>query len=116
MSRIRDIARMAHEANKLYCEKIGDDSQPHWTDAPDGQKDSIAKGVCFLMNNPDAKPSDSHESWLSYKEANGWKYGPVKDTEKKEHPCFVPFDELPDEQQIKDILFVKLVRALLQVF
>ena len=26
-----------------------------------------------------------------------------------EHPCFVPYDQLPKEQQVKDALFVAVV-------
>jgi hypothetical protein len=44
--------------------------------------------------------------------ADGWKYGPVKYPEKKEHPCMVPFAELPKEQQLKDALFRHIVPAL----
>ena len=52
----------------------------------------------------------SHESWLAEKRATGWKYGPVKDPEKKEHPCCVPYAELPAAQQAKDRLFTGTVR------
>ena len=69
-------------------------------------------GVMFHVTNPDAGASASHENWLMEKEADGWKYGAVKDTEKKEHPCFVPYGELPREQQVKDALFISVVRAL----
>lgn len=44
--------------------------------------------------------------------ADGWEYGPVKDPEAKEHPCLVPFSDLPREQQAKDFLFRAVVRAL----
>jgi len=43
---------------------------------------------------------------------DGWKHGPVKDPEKKEHPCLIPYDELPKEQQVKDHLFIGVVKAL----
>ena len=42
----------------------------------------------------------------------GWQYGPLKDADLKEHPCIVPFDELPPEQQAKDHLFKAIVDAL----
>ena len=35
------------------------------------------------------------------KQADGWSYGPVKDVEKKEHPCMVTFDELAKADQVK---------------
>ena len=40
--------------------------------------------------------------------------GPVKDPEKKEHPCFLPYDELPLSQRIKDYLFTAVVEAALK--
>jgi hypothetical protein len=42
---------------------------------------------------------------------DGWKYGPVKDPEKKEHPCLVSFSELPKEQQAKDFIFRAIVHC-----
>jgi len=112
MSDVNNIARVCHEANKAYCETIGDMSQVHWDDAPAWQRDSAVAGVEFCLANPDASASANHESWLAVKEADGWKYGPVKDVDKKEHPCYVPYDELPAPQQKKDALFKAVVAAL----
>jgi hypothetical protein len=106
------IAEMCHEVNRLYCQTLGDFSQPKWIDAPGWQKESAINGVKHAIENPDAPPSASHDSWLAEKKAAGWKYGPVKNPEKKEHPCFVPYDELPEEQKRKDALFLAVVRAL----
>jgi hypothetical protein len=107
-----DIARVCHEVNRGYCAALGDTSQVPWEEAPDWQRQSAIKGVEFNLANPDAPPSHSHDSWLAEKRATGWKYGPVKDAEKKEHPCFVPYEELPAEQKAKDYLFKATVRAL----
>lgn len=109
-----DVAQVAHEMNKAYCESIGDNSQPNWPDAPDWQKSSAVKGVEFHLNNPEASPSASHDSWLKQKTEEGWKYGEVKDPEKKEHPCYVPYDQLPVEQRSKDYLFKQTVHSLRQ--
>lgn len=103
---------VCHEANRAYCRAIGDNSQPSWDDAPEWQKKSAVEGVRFCRENPDAPPSANHDSWLKVKEADGWKYGAVKDADKKEHPCFVPYDQLPVEQQRKDALFKAIVAAL----
>jgi hypothetical protein len=43
---------------------------------------------------------------------NGWKYGKEKDPEKKEHPCLVPYYELPSEQKVKDHLFKHMVETI----
>lgn len=106
------IARVCHAANKALCEELGDTSQVPWDEAPEWQRESAVVGVTFNLANPDAPASASHDSWLKQKRDDGWKFGPVKDAEKKEHPCFVPYEELPPEQQAKDHLFKAVVAAL----
>jgi hypothetical protein len=106
------IARVCHEANRAICDAFGDRSQVQWDAAPQWQRESAVKGVQFNLENPDAPPSASHESWVTEKFATGWKYGPVKDPAKKEHPCMVPYDELPPEQRVKDHVFKAIVEAM----
>jgi len=106
------IAQVCHEANRALCLTQGDTSQPPWNEAPDWQKTSAVHGVEHARNL-NAKPEDSHNAWLAEKRAAGWKYGPVKDPAKKEHPCFIPYEELPPEQKVKDALFLAVARALL---
>jgi len=110
--RIELIAYVCHEANKAYCESIGDYTQKHWQDAEPWQVISAIKGVEYALNHIDAPASAQHEAWLQAKQLDGWTYGPVKDVAKKEHPCMVPYRELPVEQQIKDSLFQAIVWAL----
>lgn len=105
------IAMAAHEANRAYCASLGDLTQLLWDDAPDWQKDSAIAGVNMHLANPDATPEDSHASWLAEKVSAGWVYGPVKDAEKKEHPCCVPYAELPEAQKAKDYIFRGVVHA-----
>jgi hypothetical protein len=116
---IEDIARICHTVNRAYCAAIGDDSQPAWEDAPDWQRQSAINGVTNIADDlrqhngvPTIGPKASHESWFKQKEAEGWKYGPVKNPETKEHPCFVPYAELPATQRVKDDLFVAVARGL----
>lgn len=111
--KIEDIAKTAHEINRAYCMAIGDFSQASWESAPKWQRDSAINGVQFHRDNPEAQASSSHESWLAQKEAEGWKYGPIKDADKKEHPCFVPYDQLPVDQKAKDYLFKAVCEQLI---
>jgi hypothetical protein len=109
------IAKICHQANKSWCEYNGDNSQPNWEDAPDWARTSAINGVKFHRENPNAGDSASHESWMQEKVAEGWIYGKVKDPEASPptHPCIVPFEELPREQQFKDRLFRTVVHAAL---
>lgn len=109
---IEDIAKVCHEANRAYCISIGDHSQKAWEDAAAWQRESASKGVLWRVNNPAASPSAQHEAWVADKIADGWTYGPIKDSAKKEHPCIVPYAVLPAEQRLKDALFVAIVEAL----
>jgi len=106
------IAEVCHEANRAYCRTLGDLSQPAWVDAPEWQRNSAINGVNFHLDNPNAGPSASHENWLREKIADGWKWGPIKDPERKEHPCCIPYDQLPEAQKRKDALFIAIVHAL----
>jgi len=109
---IENIAQIAHELNKAYCESIGDNSQPDWNNAPEWQKSSAINGVNFHLLNPNALPSASHESWLKQKTEEGWKYGAVKNPETKEHPCFLPYEQLPTDQKAKDYIFRQTIHSL----
>lgn len=109
------VARICHEANRAYCIELGDDSQVPWDDAPDWQRDSARDGVLFHVANPVVAPADSHGRWLRLKVAQGWKWGPEKDPEKKLHPCIVPWRELPWDQRMKDVLFTGIVRLFVEV-
>lgn len=102
---IMTMAAACHELNRQYCIALGDDSQADWSKAPQWQRDSAIAGVKFHLDNHDASPSASHESWMKQKTSEGWVYGEVKDEVKKTHPCYVPYDELPVEQKAKDYIF-----------
>lgn len=110
--RVPEIARLCHEVNRAYCEALGDKSQVPWEQAPEWQQQSAINGVLFHLEHPNSQPQDSHDNWAREKFAAGWKYGPKKDPEKKEHHCLVPFGQLPIEQRAKDHLFLGVVRAL----
>jgi len=112
VSLTKKIATVCHEVNRIYCESLGDHSQPTWAEAPEWAKTSALNGVRFHLAHPDAPPSASHEQWMQEKLATGWKFGPVKDPAKKEHPYLVPYEQLPKEQQFKDLFFVTIVNAL----
>lgn len=110
----RTCAERAHMANKAYCESIGDRSQPSWDEAPNWQRQSAIVGAQHAIENPNAGPSDSHDSWLAEKELAGWVYGPEKDPERKQHPCMVPYNQLPEWQRTKDHIFLAVVRGAYQ--
>jgi RyR domain len=113
---IDEIAKVAHDANRSYCQAHRDFSQRPWETAPEWQRDSAIQGVEFHLANRDAGPEVSHEKWMAVKLADGWTFGPVKDPEKKQHPCLRPYNELPSEQRMKDFLFRAIVHAYIDCY
>ncbi|MFW9872159.1 MAG: RyR domain-containing protein [Candidatus Thorarchaeota archaeon] len=102
---IEKIAKLCHQVNRAYCKSIGDESHRNWDVCDEWQKESAINGVKYHLENNTTTPEDSHINWLKQKQEEGWKYGEVKDVEKKEHPCFVPYEKLPTEQKSKDYIF-----------
>lgn len=110
------VAKICHEANRAYCQTLGDNSQQPWEDSPEWQRVSARKGVEFHFAHfaklgTVGSPGASHLKWLEEKEVDGWKYGPVKNLETKEHPCYRPYEELPIEQRRKDYIFAAICEA-----
>lgn len=105
------IAYVAHNINRAYCEAIGEPVPPHWEEADQDMRNSLLRGVLFTLRH-NSTPEMQHEEWMKTKLEQGWKLGPVKDAEKKEHPNLVPYDQLPQEQRVKDFLFRGVVNSL----
>lgn len=111
---VESIARICHDANKSYCESLGDKSQTLWICSPKEMRQSAIEGVESILKNPDQTPEQSHEQWAKFKIEHGWKYGEKKNPAKKEHPCLIPYAKLPDSHKMKDFLFRAIVRSFLE--
>src|SRR5436309_3174928 len=45
---------------------------------------------------------NTHEHWALGRLATGWTWGERRDDARKEHPCLVPYPELPDSEKALD--------------
>lgn len=43
-----------------------------------------------------------HEVWSKTRIEQGWTYGEKRDDVLKQHPCLVPYEELPEEEKVYD--------------
>lgn len=43
-----------------------------------------------------------HEVWSQNRIKDGWKYGEVRNDARKETPCLVPYNELPESEKEYD--------------
>lgn len=45
---------------------------------------------------------NTHDNWAAGRIAEGWTYGPVRNDGLKQHPCLIPYNELPDNEKKYD--------------
>lgn len=106
-----DVARVCHAANreiqKIFEQKVS----PSWDNEREDIKLSVLDGVRNVVEN-DLVPQESHERWVQFKLHEGWEWGPEKDVKTRTHPNLVAYEELPDEEKLKDKVFVAIVDAL----
>jgi len=43
-----------------------------------------------------------HEIWAAKRMADGWTVGAKRNDDKKQHPCLVPYDDLPESEKAYD--------------
>lgn len=106
---VEQVAEICHEANRAYSKSIGEEPKASWGDSSDAIKKSAIDGVLYRWANPEVSPADMHNNWLAFKQEQGYVYGEKIDNEAKTHPCIVEYSELPEEQKIKDSLFISIV-------
>lgn len=43
-----------------------------------------------------------HETWLRVRSGEGWRVGPGRSDERREHPLLIPYDALPESEKAFD--------------
>ena len=109
MLTIENIAAMVNAANIALA---GDANHTLWVDKSNWVKDGLINRVDFVLADPATTPAETHANWLAHKESNGWRYGIMCNEVTKEHPLMMPFDELDDENQLQNAVFIAIVNAL----
>jgi hypothetical protein len=108
---IEVAARVCHEAIRALQQATGDpEPVPSWDAATEEQRRSTILSVGRALAG--ASPEQVHDEWRADRDAQGWTWGPVKDSRARRHPCLLPYDQLPPVQQVKDKLFLAVVAAI----
>jgi ryanodine receptor 2 len=55
-----------------------------------------------IIELSEALAENTHEVWSKNRINDGWTYGERRDDEKRQHPCLIPYDELPEEEKEYD--------------
>ena len=45
---------------------------------------------------------NTHDHWAAGRVREGWTYGAARNDQTKEHPCLVPYSDLPDSEKQYD--------------
>jgi RyR domain len=57
---------------------------------------------------------NAHELWAKQRMTDGWRLGPRRDDARKEHPCLVPYSELPEAERDYDrLLAMETIKTIL---
>lgn len=58
--------------------------------------DEDIQALCELL------AKNAHDVWARERIRQGWVYGETRDDVRKEHPCLVPYGELPESEKAYD--------------
>ena len=65
----------------------------------DTSKIELPKELSSLV---EALAKNVHEVWAQSRISQGWSYGSERNDELKQHPCLVPYEELPEVEKDYD--------------
>lgn len=65
----------------------------------DTSKIKLGPEICQLT---EVLSKNAHEVWAQERIAQGWRYGRDRNDSRKEHPCLVPYEELPESEKVFD--------------
>ena len=69
---------------------------PHPVDISDVELDSS------LMELVEVMAKNVHEVWAQSRMEQGWTYGEERSDALKQHPCLIPYEELPEVEKAYD--------------
>ena len=104
---VPELAEALHTVTRLLGRT---DGQTISTWAELGNEDRLrsAMAINAIMRDSTRTAEELHNLWLQIKVSMGWKYGPVYNLGKLEHPCIISFDRLPTEEKLKDEIWLFL--------
>ena len=55
-----------------------------------------------LMQLTELMAENAHNVWMQARLRDGWRWGPERSDARRETPCLIPYDELPDSEKAYD--------------
>jgi hypothetical protein len=91
------------ESNRLFADSIGAKLEAAGcTVVPAPLADPRAPGFAFSDDEIEEFARAEHDRWQRDLLGQGWRFGEVKDAQRKLHPKLVPWNELTEDDRDKD--------------
>ncbi|MEN6317883.1 MAG: RyR domain-containing protein [Syntrophaceae bacterium] len=67
-----------------------------------------------LLELTELLAKNAHDNWAKRRLSEGWKYGKERNDVKKEHPCLIVYEELPElEKEYDRIIALETLKVIL---
>lgn len=103
---VMSCCRVAHE---VYRAGLEDSEMREWALAPEAERAVVVESVVAAISG--TTPEQWHRRWCEKMASDGWKYGPARNEDAKEHPNLVNYESLDGEQRALDRAFIAAVKA-----
>ncbi len=103
------IAEIIHSVSSLIPRPDGS-SVGSWADLPEKFKINATNAVIEIMNSHSKTAEELHNLWMQPLLDDGWVVGNYN-RDLKQHPCLVPFDQLPESEVLKDEIWFHMTEC-----
>lgn len=80
--------------------------------APPEQREILTGLAKTILITPTITPAEVHASWVQAMKSRDWTRGATLDTPNRRHPLLVPYDELSENDKLRPVTFLQVVRGL----
>lgn len=56
----------------------------------------------YILELTERLAENAHDIWAQQRLTEGWTYGPERNDKQKNHPCLIPYADLPDSEKQYD--------------
>ena len=109
-----EIAAIIHGATSVIP-RLDGSCVLKWEEMDDNHQQLAANAVKEIYSNPLKSAEEYQNLWMKLKIEDGWSLGNF-DLDKKLHPSLLPFNELPESEIAKDLIWQSLTSVLAQYY
>lgn len=98
-----ELPESLKESNRAFADRAARTLEAiGWGLVPDPLADPASVTLTLPPDRLEARARVEHDEWCEALVRDGWRRGPVKDAERREHPLLVPWTELDEAERDKD--------------